>query len=50
MISEKDLELLADAVSSDKVSDCCSASVYAPTDTWAICMDCKEHCGVVEAE
>ena len=33
------------------VSDCCSAGVYAPTDDWAICLDCKEHCDpVLEVE
>lgn len=30
------------------ISDCCSAKVYAPTNDWAICLDCKEHCDVVE--
>ena len=32
----------------EKISNCCSAKVFAPTDTWAICIDCKEPCGIVE--
>lgn len=42
--------ILIDNVTTEKVSDCCSAPVYAPTDTWAICMDCKEHCDAVEEQ
>jgi len=28
-----------------KISNCCSAPVYEDTD---ICMECKEHCAVIE--
>lgn len=33
----------------DFISDCCSADVYAPTEDWAICMDCKKHCDVIDS-
>jgi hypothetical protein len=49
-MTDKESKLLSDVISDDKVSNCCGAKVYAPTDDWAICMDCKEHCDAVSEE
>ena len=32
------------------VSHCCSGKVYAPTDDWAMCSVCNNHCDIVETE
>lgn len=50
IINDKSRELLSDVIPSDYESDCCGALVYAPTDDWAICMDCKEHCDAIKVE
>ena len=34
----------------EKLSHCCGASVYAPTDEWSQCIDCKEYCDAIEIE
>ena len=47
LLSEKQREYILDVTTSDKVSNCCSAKVYAPTDEWTQCMDCKEYCDAV---
>ena len=38
---------LIDDVTGSGMSNCCGAKVYAPTDEWGICMECKEHCEMV---
>lgn len=34
----------------NKESSCCGARVYAPTDDYALCMDCHEPCDAIEVE
>lgn len=46
---DKAHEHLMDGMSGEGMSNCCSAAVWAPggDDGTGICMDCKEHCGIV---
>ena len=45
-MDEKTYEFVQDAIEGGVVSDCCGAQIVMGD----ICMDCREHCGMVNEE